>query len=80
VCRTSEWGALNAMYYEKTHDGRARENVLRSLNYATYFAESNLKVNCCGPVLFLPTGSRRVTQMLDGALCGLWVVRFQNLL
>jgi len=48
VCRTSQWGALNAMYYEKTHDGRAREDAFRSLNYATYFIEPNGKINCCG--------------------------------
>ena len=48
VCRTSQWGALNSMYYEKTHDGRAREDAFRSLNYATYFIESNGKINCCG--------------------------------
>ena len=48
VCRTSQWGAINAMYYEKTHDGQAREDAFRSLNYATYFAESEGKINCCG--------------------------------
>jgi hypothetical protein len=48
VCRTSQWGAINAMYYEKTHDGRAREDAFRSLNYATYFLESTGKINCCG--------------------------------
>jgi hypothetical protein len=36
------------MYYEKTHDGRAREDAFRSLNYATYFVEENGKINCCG--------------------------------
>jgi hypothetical protein len=48
VCRTSQWGAINAMYFEKTHDGRAREDAFRSLNYATYFLESDGKINCCG--------------------------------
>jgi hypothetical protein len=48
VCRTSQWGAINAMYYEKTHDGQAREDAYRSLNYATYFVESSGKINCCG--------------------------------
>jgi hypothetical protein len=47
-CRTSQWGAINAMYYEKTHDGQAEEDAFRSLNYATYFAESDGKINCCG--------------------------------
>ena len=36
------------MYYEKTHDRSAHENAFRSLNYATYFAESDGKINCCG--------------------------------
>jgi hypothetical protein len=47
-CRTSAWGAINAMYYEKTGDGTARENAFRSLNYATYFAASDGKIACCG--------------------------------
>jgi hypothetical protein len=48
VCRTSQWGAVNAMYFEKTGDGTARENAFRSLNYATYFASSDGKIICCG--------------------------------
>lgn len=48
VCRTSQWAAINALYYEKTGDLQARENAFRSLNYATYFAESDGKINCCG--------------------------------
>jgi hypothetical protein len=48
VCRTSQWGAVNAMLYEKTNDGAARENAFRSLNYATYFAGSDGKISCCG--------------------------------
>ena len=36
------------MYYEKTGDGTARENAFRSLNYATYFADSEGKIACCG--------------------------------
>jgi hypothetical protein len=48
VCRTSQWGAINAMFFAKTHDGQAREDAFRSLNYATYFAESDGKINCCG--------------------------------
>ncbi len=45
---TSRWAALNAMYYEKTGDRQAREDALRSLNYATYFAASDGKISCCG--------------------------------
>lgn len=45
---TSRWGAINAMYYEKTGDAQAREDAFRSLNYATYFAASDGKVSCCG--------------------------------
>lgn len=48
VCRTSQWGAINAMFYEKTNDGQARENAFRSLNYATYYADSDGKISCCG--------------------------------
>ena len=48
TCRTSAWGAINAMYYEKTGDGTARENAFRSLNYGTYFAASDGKIACCG--------------------------------
>ena len=47
-CRTSQWGAINAMFYEKTGDGSARENAFRSLNYATYFAGPDGKIACCG--------------------------------
>jgi len=36
------------MYFEKTRDGQAREDAFRSLNYATYFEESDGKINCCG--------------------------------
>jgi hypothetical protein len=48
VCRTSQWGAINAMYFEKTGDGQAREDAFRSLNYATYFAQSDGMIQCCG--------------------------------
>ncbi|MEW5980074.1 MAG: hypothetical protein AB1898_30130 [Acidobacteriota bacterium] len=47
-CRTAQWGAINAMFFEKTRDGQAREHAFRSLNYATYFAASDGKINCCG--------------------------------
>jgi hypothetical protein len=45
---TSRWGAINAMFSEKSGDQRARENAFRSLNYATYFAASDGKISCCG--------------------------------
>lgn len=45
---SSRWGAINAMYYEKTGDAQSRENAFRSLNYATYFAASDGKISCCG--------------------------------
>jgi hypothetical protein len=45
---TSRWGAINALYYERTHDGQAREDAFRSLNYATYFAAEDGKIACCG--------------------------------
>jgi hypothetical protein len=48
VCRTSQWGAINAMYFEKTRDGQAREDAFRSLNYATYFAVADGRIACCG--------------------------------
>ena len=45
---TSRWAAINAMYYEKTHDSQAREDAFRSLNYSTYFADSDGRISCCG--------------------------------
>ncbi len=45
---TSRWGAINAMYFEKTGDTQAREDAFRSLNYATYFAASDGRISCCG--------------------------------
>ena len=45
---TSRWGAINAMYYEKTGDLQAREDAFRSLNYATYFADDEGRIACCG--------------------------------
>ena len=45
---SSRWGAINALYYEKTGDAQAREDAFRSLNYATYFAASDGKISCCG--------------------------------
>ncbi|MEW5980024.1 MAG: hypothetical protein AB1898_29870 [Acidobacteriota bacterium] len=47
-CRSAQWGAINAIFFEKTGDGHARENAFRSLNYATYFAASDGKISCCG--------------------------------
>jgi hypothetical protein len=45
---TSRWGAINAMYFERTGDGQAREDAFRSLNYATYFAADDGRIACCG--------------------------------
>ena len=45
---TARWAAINAMFFEKTRDGQAREDAFRSLNYATYFAGSEGKIACCG--------------------------------
>lgn len=45
---TSRWGAINAMYYEKTGDLQAREDAFRSLNYATYFCDDQGRIACCG--------------------------------
>ena len=45
---TSRWGAINAMYFDRTGDGQAREDAFRSLNYATYFADSDGRIACCG--------------------------------
>jgi len=45
---TSRWAAINALYYERTHDGQAREDAFRSLNYAAYFADSEGRISCCG--------------------------------
>jgi hypothetical protein len=48
VCATAQWGAINAMYFDRTRDGQAREHAFRSLNYATYFEESDGKINAAG--------------------------------
>lgn len=45
---TSRWAAINAMYFEKAHDGEAREDAFRSLNYSTYFAADDGRIACCG--------------------------------
>jgi hypothetical protein len=45
---TSRWAAINAMYYERSGDGQAREDAFRSLNYSTYFAASDGRIACCG--------------------------------
>jgi len=45
---TARWAAINAMFFEKTGDGQAREDAFRSLNYATYFAGSDGRIACCG--------------------------------
>lgn len=45
---TARWAAVNALYYQKTGDVQAREDAIRSLNYATYFANSDGQVSCCG--------------------------------
>ena len=48
VCATAQWGAINALYYASAHDGQAREHAFRALNYATYFVESDGKINAAG--------------------------------
>ena len=45
---TSRWAAINALYFERTRDGLAKEDAFRSLNYATYFAADDGKIACCG--------------------------------
>ncbi|MGI9075691.1 MAG: hypothetical protein ACR2JB_31170 [Bryobacteraceae bacterium] len=45
---TSRWGAINALYFERTGDAQAREDAFRSLNYASYFTASDGRVSCCG--------------------------------
>jgi hypothetical protein len=36
------------MYAERTGDSQAREDAFRSMNYATYFAQSDGRIACCG--------------------------------
>jgi hypothetical protein len=48
---TARWAAVNARYYEKTGDAQARERAFQSLSYATYFADSQGRVSCCGQSL-----------------------------
>ncbi len=45
---TARWAAMNALFFEKTRDGQAREDAFRSLNYGTYFAGSDGRIACCG--------------------------------
>lgn len=45
---SARWAAINALFYERTHDGQAREDAFRTLNYATYFARDNGQIACCG--------------------------------
>jgi len=45
---TSRWGAINAMYYERTGDAQSKESAFRALNCATYFAGSDGRISCCG--------------------------------
>ncbi len=42
------WAAINALYAARSGDGQAREDAIRSMNYATYFAGSDGRVACCG--------------------------------
>jgi hypothetical protein len=42
------WAAINAIYASLTGDDQAREDAFRSMNYATYFADSEGKIACCG--------------------------------
>jgi|YelNatPaOPRAMG01_1025707.scaffolds.fasta_scaffold27895_3 hypothetical protein len=45
---TGRWAAINALYYAKTGDLQARHDAFRSLNYATYYADSDGRISCCG--------------------------------
>jgi hypothetical protein len=45
---TSRWAVANAALYARTGDTRAREAAVRSLNYATYFADLTGRISCCG--------------------------------
>lgn len=45
---TSRWAAVNALYFEKTGDLSALTDAIESLNYATYFANDNGEISCCG--------------------------------
>jgi hypothetical protein len=45
---TSRWAAANALLYARTGDEQAREQAVRSLSYATYFAVRDGRISCCG--------------------------------
>jgi hypothetical protein len=45
---TSRWAAANALLYARTGDESAREQAIRSLSYATYFATRDGRISCCG--------------------------------
>lgn len=46
---TSRFGSVNALWFEKTGDAKAKEKAFRSLNWATYMCRANGVVNV-GPV------------------------------
>ncbi|MEN3312095.1 MAG: hypothetical protein V7645_1424 [Actinomycetota bacterium] len=45
---TSRWAAANALLYARTGDEAARDQAVRSLSYATYFATRDGRISCCG--------------------------------
>ncbi|PWU08306.1 MAG: hypothetical protein C5B50_29965 [Verrucomicrobia bacterium] len=45
---TGRWAAVSALYAERAGDAQAREDAFRSLNYVTYFTDSEGRVSCCG--------------------------------
>jgi len=45
---TARWAAVSALLAQRTSDRRLRGQALRSLAYATYFADERGRVSCCG--------------------------------
>lgn len=48
ICRTTQWAAINAMYFSWSRDAQSKEDAFRSLNYATYYDGGEGKIYCCG--------------------------------
>jgi hypothetical protein len=51
---TARWAAGEALYAARTNNAAARSAAIRSLSYATYFAQDDGRVSCCGTKAFQP--------------------------
>ncbi len=75
---TARWAAINAMFFEKTRDGQAREDAFRSLNYGDLFRRLRRPHCLLRRGLRQPrTGSAMVTPITCATSNGPWR-RFPN--